>query len=124
LRRPALEDVIGYILIIGVVTSLIMESAGLVLYTVDKGTVGIDLSDSEARVRSRDFFAYIIDVVASVLSNPSYASVMALGLVLLMLTPYLRVVASVVYFALSHNYKYVVITLIVLAMLTASLIAH
>lgn len=124
MRRPALEDVIGYILIIGVVTSLIMESAGLVLYTVNKGTVGIDLSDSEARVRSRDFFAYIIDVVASVLSNPSYASVMALGLVLLMLTPYLRVVASVVYFALSYNYKYVVTTLIVLAMLTASLIAH
>jgi uncharacterized membrane protein len=56
--------------------------------------------------------------------NPDYASLMALGLVLLMLTPYLRVVASAVYFAFSRNYKYVAITLIVLAMLTASLIAH
>jgi uncharacterized membrane protein len=124
LKRPSLEEVIGYILVIGVTTSLIMEFAGLILYVTDKGTTEIDLGDFEAYVRSQDFFAYMIDVVGSVLSNPSYASVMALGLVLLMLTPYLRVVASVVYFTLSRNYKYVVITLIVLVMLTASLIAH
>jgi len=124
LRRPTLEEVIGYILIIGVTTSLIIESAGLALYVVGKGAIEIDLSDPEAYVRSRDFFAYIIDVVSSVLGNPNYVDVMALGLVLLMLTPYLRVVASVVFFAFSRNYKYVVITLIVLAMLTVSLIAH
>ena len=124
MKRPSLEEVIGYILVIGVTTSLIMELAGLILYVTGKGTTEIDLSDFEAYVRSQDFFAYITDVVGSVLSNPNYATVMALGLVLLMLTPYLRVVASVVYFALSRNYKYVVITLIVLAMLTASLIVH
>ena len=124
MRRPTLEEVIGYILIIGVTTSLIIESAGLALYVVGKGAIEIDLSDPEAYVRSRDFFAYIIDVVSSVLGNPNYVDVMALGLVLLMLTPYLRVVASVVFFAFSRNYKYVVITLIVLAMLTVSLIAH
>jgi uncharacterized membrane protein len=124
LRKPALEEVIGYILIIGVITSLMMELTGLVLYVTDKKTTEIDLNDPEACVRSRDFFAYILDVASSMFSNPDYASLMTLGLVILMLTPYLRVVASVVYFAFSHNYKYVTITLMVLAMLTASLIAH
>ena len=124
MRGPTLEDVIGYILIIGVTTSLLIESAGLALYVADKGTIEIDLSDPKACARSQDFFAYIIDVTSSVLGNPNYASVMALGLVLLMLTPYIRVVASVVYFAFYRNYKYVVITLIVLAILTASLIVH
>lgn len=124
MRKPALEEVIGYILMIGVITSLMMELAGLVLYVTDERTMEIDLKDPEACVRSRNFFAYILDVASSMFGNPDYASLMALGLVLLMLTPYLRVVASAVYFAFSRNYKYVAITLIVLAMLTASLIAH
>jgi len=124
LRRLTLEDVIGYILVIGVATSLLIESAGLALYVADRGAIEIDLSDLEAYARPQDFFAYIIDVTSSVLGNPNYASVMALGLVLLMLTPYIRVVASVVYFAFYRNYKYVVITLIVFAILTASLIVH
>ena len=124
MRRLTLEDVIGYILVIGVATSLLIESVGLALYVADRGAIEIDLSDLEAYARPQDFFAYIIDVTSSVLGNPNYASVMALGLVLLMLTPYIRVVASVVYFAFYRNYKYVVITLIVLAILTASLIVH
>ena len=124
MRRLTLEDVIGYILVIGVATSLLIESAGLALYVADRGAIEIDLSDLEACARPRDFFAYMIDVTSSVLGNPNYASVMALGLVLLMLTPYIRVVASVVYFAFYRNYKYVVITLIVFAILTASLIVH
>ncbi len=124
MRKPALEEVIGYILVIGVITSLTMELAGLVLYVSGKRTMEIDLSDPEAYVRSRDFFAYVFDVASSTFGNPNYATVMALGLVFLMLTPYLRVVASVVYFAFSRNYKYVAITLIVLAMLTASLMAR
>jgi len=124
LKRPALEKIISYILIVGVMTSLIMEAVGLVLYAMDKGTTEIDLSDPEAYISSQDFFAYVIGVVTLTLSDFNYASVMALGLALLMLTPYLRVVASVIYFAFSRNYKYVVITLIVLAMLTVSLITH
>lgn len=124
MKRPALEKIISYILMVGVMTSLIMEAVGLVLYAMDKGTTEIGLSDPEAYISSQDFFAYVIGVVTLTLSDFNYASVMALGLALLMLTPYLRVVASVIYFAFSRNYKYVVITLIVLAMLTVSLITH
>jgi uncharacterized membrane protein len=40
------------------------------------------------------------------------------------MTPYLRVVASVVYFGLVRNAKYLIITLFVLIILTASLLVH
>ena len=48
--------------------------------------------------------------------------VLGLGIVVLMLTPYVRVVASVLYFGLAKNPKYLLITLFVLLVLTASLL--
>jgi len=121
LRRPALEEVLSCILIIGVATSLIIEFIGLALYVTSEGTMVVDMSGLGTYVRSRNFFDYIIDVVASTLNNPNYANVTALGLMFLMLTQYLVVLASAVYFALSRNCKYVVITLVILVILTVSL---
>jgi uncharacterized membrane protein len=41
-----------------------------------------------------------------------------------MITPYVRVLASVVYFGVVRNLKYVIITAFVLVILTASLLVH
>ena len=41
-----------------------------------------------------------------------------------MITPYMRVVASVIYFGAARNVKYIVITTFVLVILTASLLVH
>jgi len=51
-------------------------------------------------------------------------SLIALGIVLLMVTPYLRVLASVLYFTVERNPKYALISLFVLAVLTISLKVH
>jgi len=48
--------------------------------------------------------------------------VLGLGIVVLMLTPYVRVLASVLYFGLVRNPKYLLITFFVLIVLTASLL--
>ncbi len=47
-----------------------------------------------------------------------------LGIVVLILTPYIRVIASVIYFGIRKDYKYVIITLFVLTALTISLYLH
>jgi uncharacterized membrane protein len=46
---------------------------------------------------------------------------MTLGIAILMLTPYVRVILSVIHFSRERNIKYVLITLFVLALLTISL---
>mgnify|MGYP001773211890 CR=1 FL=1 len=124
MRGHVLETVIGYILIVGVVASLMMEVIGLAMYVADKGFIDINLSNSEAYVKSQDFFVYMANTAHSLLEDFNYVNVMALGLAILMLTPYLRVVASLLYFAITRNYKYTMITLMVLTMLTLSLILH
>lgn len=124
MKKFDLEVIISYILITGVVMSLVMESLGLVMYVIDKGTVSIDLNNEDVRIKFQDFFIYLVNITVSIFHKFDYISIMAFGLAILMLTPYLRVIASVLYFIFTHNYKYVMITMIVLVILTLSLIVH
>lgn len=124
MKTPNLETIIGYILVVGVITSLIIESLGLIMYIMSEGTIYIDLSNESMRITFQDFFVYLSNIAVSIFHEINYTNMMALGLVILMLTPYLRVIASVLYFTFTRNYKYVIITLIVLTILTLSLITH
>lgn len=124
MKTPNLETIIGYILVIGVIISLIIESLGLIMYIMSEKTIYIDLNNESTRIAFQDFFVYLSNIVVSIFHELNYTNMMALGLVILMLTPYLRVIASVLYFTFTHNYKYVIITLIVLTILTLSLITH
>jgi uncharacterized membrane protein len=47
---------------------------------------------------------------------------MALGMAILILTPYVRAVLSVVYFASRKNLTYLIVTLFVLIVLTVSML--
>jgi uncharacterized membrane protein len=49
---------------------------------------------------------------------------MVLGIAALILTPYIRAITSVIYFASRKNLKYCLITFFVLAVLTMSLMMH
>ena len=49
---------------------------------------------------------------------------MTLGILVLILTPYIRVVVSIVYFARERDYRYVLLTLFVLVVLSLSLALH
>jgi len=124
MKKFDLEVIVSYILIIGVIVSLIMESLGLIMYVINKGTINIDLGNENVRIKFQDFFVYLLITTLSVFHKFDSISIMTFGLAILMLTPYLRVIASVLYFIFTHNYKYILITLIVLIILTLSLIVH
>jgi uncharacterized membrane protein len=119
-----LEVAISYILILGVMGSVIIETAGIVSYYQSNRNLSIVFQPGLA-MRGVDFFSYagnLIQQLFSVAWTP--LQMIALGIVLLMVTPYVRVVASVIYFGFAKNTKYLFITLFVLAVLTASLLAH
>jgi len=56
--------------------------------------------------------------------NGSAILFMTAGIMVLILTPYIRVIASVIYFGWEKNFKYVLITLFVLVVVTLSLALH
>jgi uncharacterized membrane protein len=71
-----------------------------------------------------NFFALIYVKVQNLFVSAKALLFMTLGLIILILTPFIRAVAFVIYFAWSKNLKYVVITLFVLVVLTISLALH
>jgi len=119
-----LELVISYILMIGVVSSVVVEAIGILNYYYVNRDLTIAFQPQYA-LKGRDFFSYSgATLLTLIQGNWTPLQILALGLVLLMMTPYVRVLASVVYFGVVKNVKYIIITAFVLIILTASLLAH
>ena len=118
-----LETVISRILLVGVILSLLLEITGLVLYY---GTYhNLAISDSGAfNIKGHDFFSFIYGLMGGGFTGGAAIQLMTAGIVVLLLTPFLRVVFSVWFFVWERNYKFVVITIFVLVVLTISLILH
>jgi uncharacterized membrane protein len=75
-------------------------------------------------IHGRDFFSFIYGLFSGQ-SNPGAAIwLITVGIVLLILTPFVRVIISVFYFGWEKNFKYVVITLFVFVVLVLSLTLH
>jgi len=121
--ESGLETANSYMLIVGVIVSLLLELAGITLLYRSYGNLAIS-QDTSVFIRGRDFFTFIYQQFTG--SHPAGPGIllMTVGIIVLILTPYLRVVASAVYFAVEKNIKYVVITLFVLIVVTLSLTLH
>jgi uncharacterized membrane protein len=118
-----LETVVSYLLIIGVIVSVILEVIGITLYY---GTYGnVQVSQNQAVfISGKNFFAFIVYQTQHMLGTQNALLFMTLGAIILILTPYIRAITSVIYFAWEKHYKYVLITLFVLVVLTLSLALH
>ena len=118
-----LETVISYILIVGVVISVLLEIIGISLFYNTYGNVQISQSKTFF-ISGQDFFAFVLSQFQHLFGSQSAAMFMTLGLIILILIPYIRAITSVIYFAWEKHYKYVLITLFVLIVLTLSLALH
>lgn len=122
LSEEKLDSLISYILTLGVLLSVAVETLGIAGYYSSNGNLNILFQPSFA-MKGTDFFSYVGKLFQELsVGGWSPMEVLGLGIVVLMLTPYLRVVASVLYFGLTRNPKYLLITLFVLFVLTASLL--
>jgi len=123
-REETLDLSISYILIVGVIASVLFEIVGIFGYYYSNRDLSIVFAPDFA-LRGSNFFAYAAQTIQALLFRKwTSISVLAFGLVLLIITPYVRVVVSVAYFGLARNVKYLLITLFVLTTLTASLLLH
>lgn len=111
---------ISWILRAGVVVSLVLEAAGILLNYAS--TAGSSLSPSGVwQAKAGNFFVYIAATLGSATSGITSFNLVALGIVVLMLTPYIRVIAAFVYYVVERDWKYVGITAFVTAVITLGL---
>jgi uncharacterized membrane protein len=113
-----MDAVIGSILLVGVLLSLTLIVVGLAWHWALAGQLQLDYT-----VTSKNLFEFVLaDVqrLAAGAIRPQLA--ISTGMAVLMLTPYVRVLASVVYFGLvERNWKYTLFTGFVLAALSYGL---
>jgi len=121
-EETKLESAISWILVVGVVASVILDCAGLALNYISTRDLALPTSPTW-HVQTSNFFTFVGTALPSVSSGPSAVTLLTLGIIMLMLTPYLRVIASVVFYGARKDYRYLGITSLVLIIITISLIA-
>ncbi len=117
-RPMVLEDVVGGVLLVGVLVSAVIIALGLILL-VPLGTgkrLLLEQLLSEHAVFIADLPTSLGAVVVGALHGRPVA-IIDLGLTLLILTPVLRVAISAIFFAVHGDRRYALISSAVLALL-------
>lgn len=116
--QSQMDIIVGYLLLIGVVISLALLLAGMIWKFASTGRWTIDY-----QISGMNLFEFVSNEMAIVIRGQLRPRVLVSGgIVVLMLTPYFRVLASTIYFIfVLKNWKYSLFTGIVLAVLTFSL---
>jgi uncharacterized membrane protein len=114
-----MDAIVGTLLLAGVLTSLALIIAGLTWHRLATGHSALDET-----LAGHDVVELLgADLRALVQGAVRPRLLISLGIVALLLTPYLRVLASMLFFAfVEHNWKYTAFTAFVLLVLTYSLV--
>ncbi len=113
-----MEVLVGYILQIGVLSSIALIAAGVVWRWLNTGVLGLDYT-----ITGMNFFEFVFSDFQQMLAGAFRPRLLVnLGIMTLMLTPFVRVFASMLYFAIAErNWKYTAFTAFVFATLSYSL---
>ncbi len=113
-----METLVGYILLVGVLASVILIAIGVVWRYAATGQLGLEYS-----ISGMNLFHFVVHDFAKATHPPFRPRLFVnIGIAVLMLTPYVRVLASMLYFAFAEkNGRYTVFTALVFSVLTYSL---
>ncbi len=113
-----MEILVGYILLIGVLLSMALIAIGVAWRWLATGQLGLEYS-----ISGMNLFEFVLTDLRQVFTDTLRPRLFVnLGIATLMLTPYVRVLASMLYFAfVERNRKYTVFTAFVFSVLTYSL---
>ena len=118
-----LESTISILLILGVISSLCLVGAGIFLFPSDFGQFATS-QQKEMFIQDQNFFQFFNDLLRGGFTSPKSIWLMTMGIAVLILTPYLRVTLSLLFFLAKRDFQYTLITLFVFIMLTVSLLLH
>ncbi len=121
-RGTNLEVGISWILRVGVGLSLALETLGILLNYVQTEESSLAVPSAAWLAKGGNFFGFASTSLSSVLSGASPAGITALGVAVLMLTPYARIIAALVYYTIERDLKYIAITLFVFLVITVGLV--
>jgi len=122
-KGSKLEVGISYVLASGVVASLVLMGAGILLFYWEFGNLAI--SEKKGMfLQEKNFFYFLYDLLWGGNFHGKALWTMTLGIVVLILTPYAWVVMSVLYFLKEKDFKFFLVTLLVSLILTLSLATH
>lgn len=108
-----INDLISWVLQVGVIVSSAVIIIGLLLFLIQPGALNTQpLQD----------FPHTLDQFSTALLNFQPLAIIMLGLGILIATPILRVAFSILAFYLERDYRYVIITCIVLALLIVGML--
>jgi uncharacterized membrane protein len=119
-RDARLEVVIGYTLRLGVITAAALIFTGGMFFLIENRATALHYETFHAALRHSDNLAGMVQNIR----NFSSEGIIQLGLLVLIATPILRVIFSLVAFALERDIVYVFVTAIVLAVLLYSVIGR
>lgn len=116
--QEKMDRLVGYLLLGGVALSMALIVVGLIWRFVRIGHFSLD-----HQLAGMNLFQFLLTEIRSATTgNLSPRTLVDGGIAILMLTPYLRVFASMIYFMVGlRNWKYTLFTGIVLGVLTFSL---
>ena len=116
-----METLVGYILQVGVIVSALLLGVGLLWHWASTGSLRLKYS-----IGGMNLFEFATSELGRVADGSVRPRLLvSLGIVVLLMTPYLRVAASLLYFTLvAHDGKYAVFTGVVWTVLTYSLFLH
>jgi len=117
-NRFDMESLVGYILLTGVLLSVTLLAIGFAWRWARVGNLRFEHS-----IVGMNFFEFILFTLRQMTSQDLRPRLfLNMGIGVLLLTPFLRVLASVFYFAfVERNWKYTLFTGFVLSVLTYSL---
>jgi len=112
-----MEVLIGYILLVGVLASILLLVVGTAWQWISTGSLRFDYT-----LQAMNFWAFLFASLRRLwVGELRPQTVIDLGISVLLLTPYVRVLASMLYFLATRNWKYSVFTLFVFSVLSYSL---
>jgi uncharacterized membrane protein len=118
-HRLDMETLVGDILLGGVMLSMLLALTGMAWHWVTTGHLQV-----EYPLVGMNLIQFMLTDVQGLASRSIRPRLLiSAGIAVLMLTPYVRVLASMAYFALAeHNWKYTLFTGLVLGILTYTLL--
>jgi uncharacterized membrane protein len=101
---------------------VLFDAAGLLLYYLQTGSATLSISaGSPWNVAGGNFFDFAYSTARSLSLGLTPVDLVSLGIVVLMFTPYVRVLTAAIYYGVEKDWTYVAITSFVFAVITFGL---